>query len=84
MKDFVIIGEITRVEPIARGLGVRDRRRLDRVYANGRRMRWLKKKGFTEVRYNNGEVWYVEVHWYEAHGVGRLEEKVTDRIRRLA
>ena len=56
MTDFVIIGEITRVEPIARGLGVRDRRRLDRVYANGRRMRWLKKKGFTEVRYNNGEV----------------------------
>ena len=41
MTDFVIIGEITRVEPIARGLGVRDRRRLDRVYANGHRIRRL-------------------------------------------
>jgi hypothetical protein len=82
-QDFEIISKIVNMQPIARGLSVRDRDRLNRTYAPGRRVRWLKRKGFATVRYTNGEDWYAEVHWYEAHGLGRVEEKVTRRIRRM-
>jgi hypothetical protein len=58
--------------------------RLNHLYAGGRRVRWLKRKGLTTVRYTDGEIWYAEVHWYNAHGIGRVEEKVVRRIRRLA
>lgn len=81
--DFEIVGQISNIEPIARGVGVRDRQRLNRQYAQGQRARWRKLKGKATVKYPNGEVWYAEVHWYESHGIGRVEEKVTDRIKRL-
>jgi hypothetical protein len=71
--DFQIIGEIGEVETIASGRGVRDRSRLRRQYGRGR---WRKLKGVASVRLLDGTIRLAEVHWYEAHGLGRREFKL--------
>ena len=71
--DFEIVGEITQVETIARGSGVRDRARLRRQYGQGR---WRKLKGVANVRLIDGSVHLAEIHWYEAHGLGKREFKL--------
>ncbi len=71
-----IIGDIERVETIVRGLSVRDRRRLAEQYGEHRRGHWRKMKGLAHVRLPDGAIMRAEVHWYEAHGIGRREIKV--------
>jgi hypothetical protein len=70
---FELVGEIYAIETIASGRGVRDRRRLVREYGRGN---WRKLKGNAIVRLQNGKVIEAEVHWYEAHGIGRKEIKL--------
>ena len=70
--DFEIVGEIVNIEVIARGVGIRDRVRLRRIYGQGS---WRKLKGIAKVRLANGRVRLAELHWYEAHGIGRRECK---------
>ena len=69
---FEIVGEITEIETIAAGKGIRDLQRLRRLY--GRR-RWRKLKGVALVRLRSGRIRKAELHWYEAHGIGRKEIK---------
>jgi hypothetical protein len=71
--DFRLHSNISNIETIARGKGVRERRRLSRLYGHGR---WLKRKGYAEVCLDNGAIVLAEVHWYEAHGIGRREFKL--------
>jgi hypothetical protein len=71
--DFELIGEISAVEPIAAGRGIRDRRRLQRTYGKGR---WENLRGVATVRLLDGTIHRAEVHWYEAHGIGRKELKL--------
>ncbi|MBI1926857.1 hypothetical protein HYR99_21760 [Candidatus Poribacteria bacterium] len=71
--DFEIVGEMTQIETIARGTGVRDRARLRRQYGQGR---WRKRKGVAYVRLIDGSVRLAEIHWYEAHGIGKREFKL--------
>ena len=71
--QFEIIGEIEHVETIAAGAGVRVRAVLNKVHGKGR---WRKRKGFARVRLPSGTVRRVELHWYEAHGVGRRDFKI--------
>jgi hypothetical protein len=71
--DFEIVGEITDIETIAVGKGIRDRVRLRKLYGIGR---WRKLKGIASVRLVNGKIRLAEVHWYEAHGIGRREFKL--------
>jgi hypothetical protein len=71
--DFEIVGEITQIETIARGSGVRDRARLRRQYGRGR---WRKLKGVADVRLIDGSVRFAEIHWYEAHDIGKREFKL--------
>ncbi len=71
--DFEIIGKITGIEPIALGRGIRDRRRLQKLYGKGR---WRKLRGFGAVRLVDGTIHLAEVHWYEAHGIGQKEFKL--------
>ncbi len=71
--DFEIIGEIIHTEIVASGPGIRDRARLCRFYGNGR---WRKLKGHVNVRLNDGTVHFAEIHWYEAHGIGKREFKL--------
>ncbi len=70
---FEIIGKITNVETIAVDASIREVQRLRRVYGTGR---WRKLKGRTMVRLPNGTAHEAEVHWYEAHGVGKKELKI--------
>jgi hypothetical protein len=71
--DFEIVGEITDIETIAVGKGVRDRARLRKQYGIAR---WRKLKGIASVRLTHGKIRLAEVHWYEAHGIGRREFKL--------
>ncbi len=71
--DFEIIGEIQDVETIAIGSRIRALSRLHRAYG---RARWRKLKGIALVRLRNGVTRQVELHWYEAHGVGRKDIKI--------
>ena len=70
--NFEIVGEITVVETIASGRGIRDLRRLRKNYGKGR---WRKMKGMARVRLANGRIRLAELHWYEAHGIGKKEIK---------
>lgn len=71
--DFEIVSEITDTETIAAGTGVRDRARLRKRYGRGR---WRKLKGVAKVRLLSGRIRLAEVHWYEAHGIGKREFKL--------
>ncbi|MGR3178103.1 MAG: hypothetical protein ACUZ8E_08615 [Candidatus Anammoxibacter sp.] len=70
--NFQIIGEITGTEIIAIGNAIRDIARLKKQYGKGR---WRKLKGFAMIRLRNGKNRKAELHWYEAHGIGKKEIK---------
>jgi hypothetical protein len=72
-SDFEIIGDLAEIEAIAINLSIRELRRLKDKFG-GRR--WRKLKGVGLVRFPNGEIRQAELHWYEAHGVGRRKMKV--------
>ena len=71
--DFELVGPVRSIETIATGRAIRQLRRLGRRYGKGR---WRKRKGFATVRLQDGTVHRTEVHWYEAHGIGRREMKI--------
>lgn len=70
--SFKIIGEITNIEIIAVGNKIQDIARLRKSYGHGR---WRKLKGVALVRLSSGRVRRAELHWYEAHGIGKKEIK---------
>ncbi len=70
---FKVIGEITNVEIIAVGSSIREIVRLRKVYGTAR---WRKLKGIARVRFSDGIICKAEVHWYEAHGIGKKEIKL--------
>ena len=70
---FRIVSEITDVETIATGSGIRERARLRRLYG---RARWRKRKGIAQVELPDGVVRTAELHWYEAAGIGQREFKI--------
>jgi hypothetical protein len=69
---FEIVGEIAQIETIAAGSRIREVSRLRRLYGRGR---WRKLKGVAVVRVQTGRLRKAELHWYEAHGIGRKEIK---------
>ncbi len=71
--DFEILGSVQKVTTIAMGREIRELRRLRRRYGKGR---WRKRKGVATVRLEDASVHTAEVHWYEAHGIGRREMKL--------
>jgi hypothetical protein len=71
--DFEILGEITAVETIAKGRSVRAHARLRKLYGGSR---WRKLKGVAHVRLASGRIRLAEIHWYEAHGIGKREFKL--------
>jgi hypothetical protein len=42
---------------------------------------WRKLKGIARVRLADATIWTAEIHWYEAHGIGRKELKIKRRWR---
>nr|VFJ68430.1 MAG: hypothetical protein BECKFW1821B_GA0114236_11443 [Candidatus Kentron sp. FW] len=71
--EFEILGKITDIEAIATGRGVYIRRYLERTYGKGR---WRKMKGRATVELVDGTIREAEIHWFEAHGVGRKDFKI--------
>jgi hypothetical protein len=70
---FEVVGEIEQVETIAAGPSVNVRKFLRKTYGRGR---WRKRKGIGIVRLANGNLRRVELHWYEAHGIGKRDLKI--------
>ena len=78
MGDFEIIGRIEQVETIASGSSIRAIRELRSRYGPGN---WRKRKGVALVGFEDGTIRTVELHWYEAHGIGRRDLKIKRTIR---
>jgi hypothetical protein len=70
---FEVVGKIEDVEIIAVEGRIRDIMRLRRQFGLGR---WRKLKGIAQVRVAGGSTRKAEVHWYEAHGIGRKKMKI--------
>ena len=70
--DFEVVGDVTVVETIATRRGIHDLKSLRRSYGRGR---WRKVKGIARIRLPSGRVRLAELHWYEAHGIGKREIK---------
>jgi hypothetical protein len=71
--DFELVGPIRNIQTIAVGRAILGLVRLRRRYGRGR---WRKLKGVARVRLIDGTVHTAEIHWYEAHGIGRKELKI--------
>ena len=78
MIQFEILGKISDIEIIAKGRGVYIRRYLERIYGKGR---WRKMKGIGTVKFADDTIWEAEIHWFEAHGIGRKDFKIKRVIR---
>ncbi len=72
-EDFEIIGQITETETIAIGSSIRE---LPELRARFGRGRWRKLKGVADVRLSDGTIRFAEIHWYEAHGIGKVRMKI--------
>jgi hypothetical protein len=72
-KDFEIIDRIEVVETIATGSAIRDLPQLIEEFGAGR---WRKLKGVALVRLPDGSTRLAEIHWYEAHGIGKRKIKI--------
>jgi nucleotidyltransferase/DNA polymerase involved in DNA repair len=70
--EFDIIDEIKEIETITQGSGIRDFTRLKKYYGLGN---WKKMKGIAHIRLSSGKIKLAELHWYEAHGIGKKEIK---------
>jgi hypothetical protein len=70
---FEILGDVTEIERIARGPSVRERSRLNKQFGSGR---WRKLKGVATIRLMSGRIRQAELHWYEAHGIGKKKIKI--------
>jgi hypothetical protein len=71
--NFQLNGAITDIETIASGRSIRELKRLRKSYGQGR---WRKLKGIASIRFTDGTIRLAELHWYEAHGIGRKETKI--------
>ena len=70
---FEIIGVIEEKEIIAIGGKIRDIMRIQKQHGPGR---WRKLKGIAKVRLESGKICSAEIHWYEAHGIGKKNMKI--------
>jgi len=71
--SFDILGDILSAETIASGRGIRELKRLNRIYGKAA---WRKRKGIAKIRLSDGTIKLAELHWYEGHGKGRRETKI--------
>jgi hypothetical protein len=71
--DFEVLGKIQLIENIASAHGIRDLKRLNRIYGNAN---WRKLKGIAKIRLQDGTTKTAELHWYEGHGRGKKEIKI--------
>jgi hypothetical protein len=70
---FEVVGDIKDVEIIAVGGRIREIMRIRNQFGAGR---WRKLKGIATVRLESGDLRRAELHWYEAHGIGKRKMKI--------
>ena len=70
---FEIVGQISEIEVIAAGSGIRILPLLRERYGRGR---WRKLKGIANVRLSDGTIRLAEIHWFEAHGIGKRKMRI--------
>jgi hypothetical protein len=70
---FEIVGSISDIETIAIGRSIRILPLLQKRYGRGR---WRKLKGVATVRLADGRIRVAEVHWFEAHGLGKKKMRI--------
>jgi len=75
---FELLSEIKEIETIASRKGVKIRRHLERTYGKGH---WRKMKGIATIQLENGMIVEAEIHWFEAHGIGRKDFKIKRILR---
>ncbi|MCD6533558.1 MAG: hypothetical protein J7L25_05740 [Deltaproteobacteria bacterium] len=68
-----VVSEIENIEVIAVGGKIRDIMRIRKQYGDGR---WRKLKGCAMIVLPEGGIARAELHWYEAHGIGRKKMKI--------
>jgi hypothetical protein len=74
LEGFKVIGKIEQIEIIAVGSSIRILPFLNKQFGHGR---WRKLKGAATVeRISNGRIRFAEIHWYEAHGIGKRNGKI--------
>jgi hypothetical protein len=66
-------GFLFRVRVAISRRAIRGLARLRKRYGGSR---WRKLKGIARVRLIDGTIHAAEIHWYEAHGIGRKELKI--------
>ena len=71
--DFEILDNIRWIETIAPSRGIRELKRLNRIYGQAN---WRKRKGIAKIRLPGGTIRFTELHRYEGHGKGRKEIKI--------
>ena len=72
-NDFKLAGELHEIKIIAIGRQIRELPILRKRFGRGR---WRKLKGIADVALSDGRIRLAEVHWYEAHGIGRVRMKI--------
>jgi hypothetical protein len=70
---FEIIGTISDIVTIAVTRSIRILPLLQKRYGKGR---WRKLKGVANVRLNDGTIRLAEIHWFEAHGIGKKKMRI--------
>lgn len=80
LTRFEIISPITDTQTIAINRGIRELRNLRKLFGAGK---WRKRKGYASLRFENGLTFRAEIHWYEAHGIGRRKIKVKQLLEQI-
>ena len=70
---FEIVSEISEIQTVAVGSKIYEIERLRKQFGHGR---WRKLKGIALVKLPSGRIRRVELHWYEAHGIGKRKMKI--------
>lgn len=73
MEHFDVVDEITHIEIIAVSHNIRILPILQKQYGRGR---WRKLKGHATVKLRNGDIRRAEIHWFEAHGIGKKKMRI--------
>lgn len=72
-QEFDIVGQVSAIQIIAVGRRIRELPELKARFGYGR---WRKLKGVASVQLPDGTIRSAEVHWYEAHGIGKVRMKI--------
>lgn len=70
--DFKLVDRIANIEVIAVGNNIRELPSLQVRFGRGR---WRKLK-VASVSLSDDTIRLAEIHWYEAHGIGRVRMKI--------